>query len=1488
MGTLRRDWVQLALLAVLAVGAALRLYNVNWDDGHHIHPDERFIVMVEDTLSWPKGIRDLLNPRRSTLNPFYLPPSEERPEGRSRHFAYGHFPLYLLHFLSEGLARLARLFLNPSHPRPALDILARISDYQYVNLLGRVLSALFDTGTILFVYLLGKRLYGQKAGLLAATFLTFTVMHIQLSHFYAVDVVMAFFAVAAVYFDVCVAQGGGQWSSIWAGVCTGLAVASKFSAAPLFLPLTVAHLVAVRSRWRAAIRPLLLSLLTAFLVYAITSPYVLLDFRSFISSIGWESKMVRGVVDLPYTRQYRRTAPYLYHIEQQLRWGMGWPLGLAGFAGFAWAILRLARRRVSGSELTVLAWTLPYFLITGSFMVKYMRYMVLMTPFLCIFGAGMLFALRRRLANLKLATCNLQPIAWRLLIGIVLAGTILWAMAFMEIYREPLTRVRASEWIYRHIPQGTTITNEDWDDRLPFSRVVDGRVRTPGEYNIVKMALQEPDDEAKFRLIVDALTRADYVIVSSKRFYGWLPRLRDRFPITNRYYELLFAEKLGFELAATFTNYPRLDGLEFVDDRADESFTVYDHPKVLIYRKVRQLSEEEFRALFAESLRQASAEAPPSGGKTLLLSEPVDELPVVDDYRWNGLANRHHLLAVAFWWLVLEVVGLAAWPLTFALFRHLSDRGYILAKSLGLLTVAYPVWLLASLRLLTNSLPTIVLALCLLSLLSLYFLRRHRKAIVAFWRGQKGLILFNEALFASAYLLFVGVRILNPDLWQPWFGGEKPMEFAFLNACLKSPYFPPYDPYFAGGYINYYYYGQFLVAVLIKLTGIVPSVAFNLAIPMLFALTVGSAFCVGYNLGKGSEGAEGTEGDPSAPLAPSSSLRPLLSGLLAALFVAVLGNLDGMFHLLDRLGQLGGLSFESGIPGLGVLVRAVPGVLALLRGRPLPPLDYFGRTRVIPGTINEFPFFSFLFADLHPHMIAMPFTILLIAFALNLMLGKKGKKETRKMREKPFSSFPLFPSFSHHLYFLSIAIIALVLGALAVINTWDLPTYFLVMACAFFLREYIRAKGFQRHFLSSLISPLSTLFLGLALYWPFFAHYKALHVGLGLAITRGRTELGPFLAVWGFFLFVAVAFVLTELAGRREELGALRFVRLALRRWEELPHLAELYKALVRQQTPGYRLALYGLGGVLLVAAGLALCKFWVLALLLPLIAGAVLLLARRNASPGELFTCLLILAGLLVMAGCEIFYLKDHLAGDRVWWRMNTVFKFYIQAWVMLGLGTGAALPRLWTRVGSWRSAAWRRAWKGAFALLLLSSLVYPIVYTPVRVRDRFPGARPPIGTLDGMAFMSVGSYTWPEDNLIELKYDYQAIRWLLANVRGTPVVAEAALPYYREGGLRVATYTGLPTLLGAHQSEQRYAWQVGQRDGQVREFFNTTDIARALQLVRELRISYIYIGQLERAVYDPAGLAKFDRMAAEGSLEVVFENERVRIYRVRGLTMD
>jgi uncharacterized membrane protein len=171
----------------------------------------------------------------------------------------------------------------------------------------------------------------------------------------------------------------------------------------------------------------------------------------------------------------------------------------------------------------------------------------------------------------------------------------------------------------------------------------------------------------------------------------------------------------------------------------------------------------------------------------------------------------------------------------------------------------------------------------------------------------------------------------------------------------------------------------------------------------------------------------------------------------------------------------------------------------------------------------------------------------------------------------------------------------------------------------------------------------------------------------------------------------------------------------------------------------------------------------------------------------------------------------------------------------------------------------------------------------TPARVMDRFPGARPPIGTLDGMAFMTVGRYTWPDENHpIDLWGDYEAIRWLQANVPGTPVLAEAPIGYYREFGVRVSSFTGLPTLVGMHESEQRYGWQVGPRSTQARNLYMISDVPRTMELLRDLNVEYVYLGPLERVEYHGAP-AKFEGMAQAGLIEVVYQNELVTIYRVR-----
>ena len=218
------------------------------------------------------------------------------------------------------------------------------------------------------------------------------------------------------------------------------------------------------------------------------------------------------------------------------------------------------------------------------------------------------------------------------------------------------------------------------------------------------------------------------------------------------------------------------------------------------------------------------------------------------DFRWNRAASESTLLAIVLWWLVLSLFGWLAWPLLFPLLGGLRDRGYGLARVAGWLLVGWVHWLGVSLGWWQNRVGPIVAIVGLLAAAGLIAGWVQRRRLAAFWAERRRTLLAEEGLFALAYLAFVGVRLLNPDLWQPWNGGEKFMEFAFLNATLRSPNFPPYDPYFAGGILNYYYYGFYLVGLVIKLTGIAAEVAFNLAVPGLFALTALGLFSVGSSL----------------------------------------------------------------------------------------------------------------------------------------------------------------------------------------------------------------------------------------------------------------------------------------------------------------------------------------------------------------------------------------------------------------------------------------------------------------------------------------------------------------------------------------------------------------------------------------------------------------------------------------------------------------
>jgi YYY domain-containing protein len=1592
-----RTGVAILLAVILLSAAGLRFYNLNWDNGIFAHPDERSTVaFYAPTIRWPAAGTPLLDPRLSPLNPFWNVDAQER-----RSYTYGHFPLYTLVLLANFLNDLVPFVVALPFELPSewVQFLATSTTAHSFAWLGRFLAGLSDLFTIYLLFLIGRRLYGAWGGLLAAAFSTFTVLQIQLAHFFAVDPISTTFTLLALYGSILLHDRQSTGAATITGIGIALAVASKFSALPVvFLPIVAGYLVIrknnrtqkestqlsiinyqlpitnYRSPVSRIIALIVLSLSLAFVIFALTSPFVLLDFENFKRAVlDEQGNMVSGVADFPFTRQYRNTTAYWYFIDQQLRWGMGWALGLVGLVGSVWVALKAIRGQAQVGELLALLWLVLYFGPTGLFLAKFMRYMSPVVPLINLFAAGFIAALwqykpkakhppqwanseradiesNQGITNYQLPITNYQLsiINYQLsivkaaavaLAVIALSGAIIWALAFTNgVYGSEHTWVTFARWVYANVPDGSCIAYEHWDDRMPTNIPEPGGNPESHHYRQPQLPMYDDDTQQKYENLRDTLLNCDYVVLATNRLWRAIPRLPERYPMSTRYYEALFSGALGFEQLYAAETPPRLGPFVFDDQPADESFTVYDHPKPILFKKTRRLSADEWDALLGNSwqaaipgyvgpttllmrLRGASnnlaeSQTPPpptEGEKSLMLARPVDQLTVANDYRWNALANNSPLAATLLWWLLMVGVGLIFLPFTFLLFNNLPDRGYALGKSLGLLLVSYVIWITGSLTgfsWLGNTLATAIIVSMLFIALSIVLAIINIGPLLQFCRSRAWLILITEGVFSLIYLFFVYLRVLNPDLWHPWLGGEKMLEIGFLNAIVKSVHMPPYDPFFAGGIINYYYYGLFLVGVLIKLTGIQPSIAFNLAIPTLAALTASNAFSLAANLSSSLQNSQLPTQNPKLSTL-NSRLSTLIPGLLGILFVVFLGNLEGAAQFMRNLADVSLNDFDSAIPGLATLIPAVSGFFKVLGGDTLAIYNYWDPTRVIPETINEFPFFSFLFADLHPHMIGLPFTLLFLSLVYNRLLPENGQKtnlqDNQTQNPKPETLNPELktqnpldcsgqaklktqnPKLKTQNPKLIIRWLAIpfTLGAIAVINTWDLPTYLGLIMATFLLGRYRQlASRLTLWHIAGLLTN-SALFaaavLGVTylLYLPFFANYQPpAETGVGLVHTK--TPLDQHLKIWGFFLFIIVSWLWISLLRPNSRNALLRAISLYLRRWNVLPHLSQIYRVVVKHESDAYQLALWGGGLLVVIAAALFMVGYRVPAYLLPLVIVSLLLLLRREGTANNAFLGLLTFTGLMILLGVEFFFLRDFLGGGD-YYRMNTLFKFFIQVWVMFGLAAAVMLAQLWEWAWRWSLPA-QIAWRGATVILLLAGLIYPILGTRTRVDDRFPGDlnRPPVGTLDGLAYMTVGRFEWPAGNPIELRYDYEAIQWLQDNVTGTPVLAEAKIGYYREGGMRVAAYTGLPSILGGlHQNEQRYASQIGERDWVVNEFWATPDPTRALQLMEELGISYIYIGQIERATYGSQVESKFEQLRNWGELELVFENEATKIYK-------
>jgi YYY domain-containing protein len=857
------------------------------------------------------------------------------------------------------------------------------------------------------------------------------------------------------------------------------------------------------------------------------------------------------------------------------------------------------------------------------------------------------------------------------------------------------------------------------------------------------------------------------------------------------------------------------------------------------------------------------------------------------------------------------VIGLAGLPLTALVFANLPDRGWSLAKPFSLLLFGWLIWFPLTL---IPALPfnrawiALTLALYLVgNLLLLLWVARVREALAGLFARQRGYIALSEALFAGSFAAMIWERSFTPTVVDT----EKFMDVAFLSSIWRAPHLPPPDPWLSGQPINYYYFGHYLIALVAKALGTVPGTAFNLGVGLIFALAAVAIFGVAANL--------------FATISPARRWPwSGLVGLTSVVCVLALGNLNSA-----QVWWQNALALARQLPAL----YSSPWAWWLHRDI-WTQYDWWAPSRVIPNTINEFPAFSFALADLHAHVLALPFATVAVGLAFNLLLARR-------------SGIHAFGD--GRLSLLSLLASGVALGGLYAINGWDLPTYLGLALLALAIQQWL---AHERRFTMALLTDFLTLALllgGLCLvcYLPFYRDYSSPGEGVGLVPANARTPIGYEVAIFGLPLFVILSLAVLRLA----------------RRWPASATQVSLAVALVLALGSWLAptLPIWTLLWAMLLIAVCAYLAAGLLGLRLGRTTPVDSLEGARlddRTRASAWFWCLVGTA-IALIAVCELVFLRDVFAfGDHgalgASFRMNTVFKLYYQAWLLLGIVTGPALFWLFGAAFRWMrttigaafqaapasasidatsgalvlqrssdlaavrpiepiaqlaavvpsgdstpagtSAAVRASsrsrdrrtgpdtlrlftaggivlWIVVCIALVGAATIYPVLATSVRTNN-FTSAR----SLDGTAYMSADPAN---------QGDAQAIAWLNAHVTGDPVIVEGAqyLEYTHYG--RISAFTGLPTLMGwgGHEYQWRFNWLqqpgrgdvIGQRLNAVTQIYTDASAQQVLAQLRQYSARYVYVGAAERQLYPTANLERFATF-----LRVVYHTTDVTIYAV------
>ena len=774
------------------------------------------------------------------------------------------------------------------------------------------------------------------------------------------------------------------------------------------------------------------------------------------------------------------------------------------------------------------------------------------------------------------------------------------------------------------------------------------------------------------------------------------------------------------------------------------------------------------------------------------------------------------MVDVVLWLIAAYALALAAFPLCYTLLPNLRDRGASIAMPFGIITVGYASWILSILRIVPSTQVTIILLLIVMAGVSAWIVGRNWREIVEFVVREWKTLALGQVVFLGVFAVWTMYRLHDPSINHT----EQPMDFMFLNSTARSMLGTPEDSWLRGEGISYYYFGYWNFALLTKLTGIVSSVTYNLSLALVPAMAATGMYGLVSNLIRAEQG---------------KIKAAVLTGMAAALILVFLANLEGVLEFM-RANGMGSDGFWSWVAVEGL---TAPAGSLTQEWWPTENWWWWRATRVIGSfdagvqndyTIHEFPAFSYILGDLHPHVVSVPFVVMFLGFLWN------------------FWRAPSVWSWGDWKSYLSLFVIAFLLGGLGFTNMWDLPVFGLVFLLIAALKVYRSGQTRIRDLVLE-TAPLALLVgvVAFVLFSPYFLTFTSQVGGIGALSGPGTRSLHLVL-VWAPYIVAMAPFVVVV------------YSRTTVREdWTR----TTLYAVAAGFLPFAVWVPLYMNGGGDPAGVIGRFIQVLPLALLVTLAAYATLWLIREEkASEGMIFAMALATLGLALMMGPELLFVDDSFGGAHE--RMNTVFKLYYQAWTILAAATGFVIY-YWIKLTRETKASSRlllRFWGAAFVLVLVGALYY----TPAAIASKaelYGEDR----TLDGL--QHVERFVGPE---------YRAIEYIRENVGNDSAILEAVGGGYSEHG-RIASSTGVPTVLNwpGHQKQWRGSSKPFEgREQDVQTIYQTLDISEAVSLLDKYDVDHVYVGPRERTKYGEAGLVKFTEF-----MTPVFSEADVVIYR-------